>query len=190
MINSSCMRSTHACGAERSFDFLVIAGILAHYSARKRSFFISCMSGGNAQAALQPASARPDPGLRSGGAQPLLYQGGSGALHHPVCRQPANSIAGRTCERRRIGAAPPHSAAHRAGAHPAACRHRAVGTIAGCHRPTAQTGATRHLTVTTTSGFASLWLIPRLRGFTALQPEVDVRISASFKTLNLERSLV
>src|SRR5262245_23619050 len=52
------------------------------------------------------------------------------------------------------------------------------------------TGATRHLTVTTTSGFASLWLIPRLRGFTALQPEVDVRISAGYKTINLERSLV
>ena len=52
------------------------------------------------------------------------------------------------------------------------------------------TGAAPHLTVTTTSGFASLWLIPRLRGFTALQPEVDVRISATYKTINLERSLV
>ena len=51
-------------------------------------------------------------------------------------------------------------------------------------------GATRHLTVTTTSGFASLWLIPRLRGFTTLQPDVDVRISATYKTINLERSLV
>jgi LysR family transcriptional regulator, glycine cleavage system transcriptional activator len=52
------------------------------------------------------------------------------------------------------------------------------------------TGAARQLTVTTTSGFASLWLIPRLRGFTVLQPDVDVRISASYKTMNLERSLV
>jgi len=51
-------------------------------------------------------------------------------------------------------------------------------------------GAARHLTVTTTSGFASLWLIPRLRGFTALQPEVDVRISASHQAINLERKLV
>jgi DNA-binding transcriptional LysR family regulator len=51
-------------------------------------------------------------------------------------------------------------------------------------------GAARHLTVTTTSGFASLWLIPRLGGFTALQPEVDVRISASYKTISLERNLV
>jgi len=48
----------------------------------------------------------------------------------------------------------------------------------------------RHLTVTTTGGFASLWLIPRLRTFTALHPDVDVRISASYKTVNLERSLV
>jgi LysR family glycine cleavage system transcriptional activator len=52
------------------------------------------------------------------------------------------------------------------------------------------TGAARHLTVTTTSGFASLWLIPRLRGFTLLQPDVDVRISAGYKAINLERSLV
>ena len=42
-------------------------------------------------------------------------------------------------------------------------------------------GATRQLTVTTTNGFASLWLIPRLRGFTMLQPDVDVRISATYK---------
>jgi LysR family glycine cleavage system transcriptional activator len=51
-------------------------------------------------------------------------------------------------------------------------------------------GGTPHLTVTTTGGFASLWLIPRLRTFTALHPDVDVRISASYKTVNLERSLV
>ena len=51
-------------------------------------------------------------------------------------------------------------------------------------------GAAPHLTVTTTSGFASLWLIPRLRGFTAVHPDVDVRISASYKLVALERSLV
>lgn len=51
-------------------------------------------------------------------------------------------------------------------------------------------GGARHLTVTTTSGFASLWLIPRLRRFTQLNPDVDVRISATYKTVNLERSLV
>jgi DNA-binding transcriptional LysR family regulator len=49
---------------------------------------------------------------------------------------------------------------------------------------------TPHLTVTTTGGFASLWLIPRLRGFTARHPDVDVRISATYKTVSLERSLV
>jgi LysR family glycine cleavage system transcriptional activator len=51
-------------------------------------------------------------------------------------------------------------------------------------------GGQRHLTVTTTSGFASLWLIPRLRRFTQLHPDVDVRISATYKAVNLERSLV
>jgi LysR family glycine cleavage system transcriptional activator len=45
-----------------------------------------------------------------------------------------------------------------------------------------------HLTVSTTGGFASLWLIPRLRTFTALHAEVDVRISATYKTIDLERS--
>ena len=49
---------------------------------------------------------------------------------------------------------------------------------------------TPHLTLTTTGGFASLWLIPRLRSFTALYPDIDVRISATYKTINLERSLV
>jgi len=49
---------------------------------------------------------------------------------------------------------------------------------------------TPHLTVTTTGGFASLWLIPRLRSFTALHPEIDVRISATYQTFNLERALV
>lgn len=51
-------------------------------------------------------------------------------------------------------------------------------------------GGAPHLTVTTTGGFASLWLIPRLRTFTVLHPDVDVRISASYKTVNLERTLV
>jgi DNA-binding transcriptional LysR family regulator len=46
------------------------------------------------------------------------------------------------------------------------------------------------LTVTTTNGFASLWLIPRLRGFTTRHPSIDVRISATYQALNLERSLV
>jgi DNA-binding transcriptional LysR family regulator len=49
---------------------------------------------------------------------------------------------------------------------------------------------TRQLSITTTTGFASLWLIPRLQRFTGLHPDIDVRISATTDTLNLERSLV
>ena len=48
----------------------------------------------------------------------------------------------------------------------------------------------RQLSITTTTGFASLWLIPRLRRFTSLHPDVDVRISATTDALNLERSLI
>ena len=41
--------------------------------------------------------------------------------------------------------------------------------------------------VTTTPGFAGLWLIPRLAGFTASRPDVDVRISAAYALVNLKR---
>ena len=41
--------------------------------------------------------------------------------------------------------------------------------------------------LTTTPGFAGLWLIPRLSAFTALHAGVDVRISASLQLVNLER---
>src|SRR6266852_6626743 len=51
-------------------------------------------------------------------------------------------------------------------------------------------GRTRQLSLTTTTGFASLWLIPRLQRFTSLNPDVDVRISATTAVINLERSLV
>ena len=43
------------------------------------------------------------------------------------------------------------------------------------------------LGVTTTQSFASLWLIPRLAGFTRTHPELDVRISAETRVLDLER---
>ena len=36
--------------------------------------------------------------------------------------------------------------------------------------------APRRVSVTTTPGFASLWLIPRLAKFTASHPQVDVRV--------------
>lgn len=48
----------------------------------------------------------------------------------------------------------------------------------------------RHLTVSTTAGFASLWLIPRLRRFTNLHPDVDVRISASYRMMDVDRGQV
>lgn len=41
--------------------------------------------------------------------------------------------------------------------------------------------------VTTTPGFAGLWLIPRLAGFTSAHPGVDVRISASHALARLDR---
>jgi DNA-binding transcriptional LysR family regulator len=45
----------------------------------------------------------------------------------------------------------------------------------------------QHVAITTTPGFASLWLIPRLTQFTAGHPEVDVRISATLDVLDMER---
>jgi DNA-binding transcriptional LysR family regulator len=45
----------------------------------------------------------------------------------------------------------------------------------------------RSLTVTTTVGFASLWLVPRLPRFTAAHPEVDVRIAAANRMMDIER---
>ncbi len=50
--------------------------------------------------------------------------------------------------------------------------------------------ATRQLSITTTTGFAALWLIPRLRRFTADHPDIDVRISATDIAVNIERDLV
>jgi DNA-binding transcriptional LysR family regulator len=41
--------------------------------------------------------------------------------------------------------------------------------------------------VATTPGFAGLWLIPRIPGFSAARPDVDVRISAANALSNLER---
>jgi len=46
----------------------------------------------------------------------------------------------------------------------------------------------RQVAITTTPGFASLWLIPRLVRFTADHPQVDVRVSATLDVLDLEGS--
>ena len=101
-----------------------------------------------------------------------LHQGGRGAVHHAVGGQPADPGAGGAPGRHAVRAPPPHAGADRAGPHAAARRRRVAGAPAAGHRPAARPSARPpHLTVTTTSGFASLWLIPRLRGFTALHPD-------------------
>ena len=50
--------------------------------------------------------------------------------------------------------------------------------------------ARRTLTVTTAPSFAASWLIPRLGRFTKANPQIDVRIVANDRALNLDRSLV
>jgi DNA-binding transcriptional LysR family regulator len=47
------------------------------------------------------------------------------------------------------------------------------------------TAEVRTVTLTTTPGFASLWLIPRLAGFTNAYPGVDVRTSATNQAIDL-----
>jgi LysR family glycine cleavage system transcriptional activator len=83
-------------------------------------------------------------------------------------------------------------------------RHRALSLTEAGHdlyRATAQAlrqladaadkirdrGAARTLTVTATIGFASLWLIPRLADFRNQRPDIDIRIAANNKMLDLER---
>ncbi len=58
--------------------------------------------------------------------------------------------------------------------------HQASGRLRGEQRQ-------KTVVVSTTAGFAGLWLIPRLAGFTATRPDVDVRISASNALVNLNR---
>jgi LysR family transcriptional regulator, glycine cleavage system transcriptional activator len=50
--------------------------------------------------------------------------------------------------------------------------------------------AARTFTVTTTPAFASLWLIPRLAGYTRYRPAVDVRISATADVVDLDRGKI
>jgi LysR family transcriptional regulator, glycine cleavage system transcriptional activator len=68
---------------------------------------------------------------------------------------------------------------------------RAVGEVLGQLH---QVGGTlkrdrraKTVVVTTTPGFAGLWLIPRLASFTVARPDVDVRISAVYSLVNLDR---
>ncbi|MDM9647158.1 transcriptional regulator GcvA [Rhizobium sp. S163] len=43
------------------------------------------------------------------------------------------------------------------------------------------------LNITCTAGFATYWLVPRLSRFEALNPEIDVRISASHRVMDFQR---
>jgi LysR family glycine cleavage system transcriptional activator len=64
----------------------------------------------------------------------------------------------------------------------------ALGTLHDTARRLRGTASVKTVVVTTTPGFASLWLIPRLAGFTREHPEVDVRISAANEMVDLERA--
>jgi LysR family glycine cleavage system transcriptional activator len=69
-------------------------------------------------------------------------------------------------------------------------QHTVVDVLQQLHQASAALrGESRLKTVvvTTTAGFAGLWLIPRLAGFTTSRPDVDVRISASNAIVNLNR---
>lgn len=48
----------------------------------------------------------------------------------------------------------------------------------------------RAVTLTCTIGFASLWLIPRLAQFRESHPEIDLRISANSRVVDLEREQI
>jgi DNA-binding transcriptional LysR family regulator len=52
------------------------------------------------------------------------------------------------------------------------------------------TSAPRQVAITSTPGFASFWLIPRLARFTGSHPQVDVRVSATLEVLDLESSRI
>lgn len=52
------------------------------------------------------------------------------------------------------------------------------------------TSAPRQVAITSTPGFASFWLIPRLARFTGSHPQVDVRVSATLEVLELESSRI
>ncbi len=51
-------------------------------------------------------------------------------------------------------------------------------------------GAARSLTVTCSYGFASLWLVPRLMDFRDRHPDIEIRIAASGRLVDLERERV
>ena len=100
--------------------------------------------------------------------------------------------AGGASGRRPVRAPASRAGAHRAG--PRALRGRRPICWSGCRSVTDRLradGATPHLTVTTTSGFASLWLIPRLRGLhRRCTPTSMCASPPATSSSTLERSLV
>ncbi len=68
-----------------------------------------------------------------------------------------------------------------------------VDALVGLDRATReirQADRVKAVIVTTTAGFAGLWLIPRLSAFVAAHPGIDVRITTSYELVNLERDAV
>ena len=63
----------------------------------------------------------------------------------------------------------------------------ALATIDRATRALRTGGDIRPVVVSTTAGFAGVWLIPRLTSFVAAHPEVDVRISTGNTLAKLER---
>ncbi len=63
----------------------------------------------------------------------------------------------------------------------------ALARIDRATRELTQSERVKTVVVTTTAGFAGLWLIPRLATFVAAHPAVDVRISASNALASLDR---
>ena len=69
----------------------------------------------------------------------------------------------------------------------------AADALAGIEQAVSRVSALvgdRPVTVTTTLGFAALWLVPRLGRFRAAYPETDVRLAASNELADLERDRI
>lgn len=66
----------------------------------------------------------------------------------------------------------------------AACT-QALGTLRAAARDIRTPQRREVLALTTTPGFAALWLIPRLTAFTRSHPGIDVRLDATFENRNL-----
>lgn len=66
----------------------------------------------------------------------------------------------------------------------------ALHTLAAATAKIRDPGAGRVLTVSSTIGLTSLWLIPRLADFRSLHPDIDIRIDANNRLIDLEREAI